>query len=486
MAKGFDLGQVLADVSDLDTESSLIRKIDIDLLNADKKNFYSLDGVDELAENIEFIGLQQPLLVCPDPDIAGTFRVISGHRRRAAIRMIVDAGNDRFRFVPCIVEEAAGSDELQELKLIYANSDTRKMSSSDIAKQAERVEALLYALQKKGVDFPGRMRDHIAEVCKVSASKLARLKVIRESLIPEIKALWENGDLVESGAYRIAQESGEIQLMLLRFIGADGIKKKSEWQIDNGIRKIQTITQRKCSQCNGSCGNAEIMLEWIFSTPTTYHPCEYTCCADCSHLGSCKKSCEATARKAADKRALDKEQKQKAKELQERTDRPKIDAIRTIWCRWDSARRRAGKTVRECFDVCGQYFGCSFEKEVDGYVDGSGKITSTTALPLGGMVIDSVRTLVKTADLLDCSTDYLLGRTDEFTQPAPAKGNDFESQDWNNGLPDKTGEVVALLESSGLRLKRLCWYNSISKDFYFSCGGPKIDAVCRGWIAVPK
>lgn len=142
--------------------------------------------------------------------------------------------------------------------------------------------------------------------------------------------------------------------------------------------------------------------------------------------------------------------------------------------------------MRECFDVCGQYFGRSFEKEVDGYVDGSGKITSTTALPLGGMVIDSVRTLVKTADLLDCSTDYLLGRTDEFTQPAPAKGNDFESQDWNNGLPDKTGEVVALLESSGLRLKRLCWYDSISKDFYFSCGGPKIDAVCRGWIAVPE
>ena len=483
VAKGFDLGAVLSDVSKMDTEYGQLQKIDIDLLNADKKNFYSLDGVDELAENIEFIGLQQPLLVRPDPDAPGKFRVISGHRRRDALRMIVDAGNEAFRFVPCIVEAPAGSDELQELKLIYANSDTRRMSSADVAKQAERVEALLYALQGQGVEFPGRMRDHIAEVCKVSASKLARLKVIREALIPEIKEIWGKGNLPESSAYRIAQESKELQQMLLRFLGVSQIKGSSEWWIDGKLRTIQKISQRKCKPCKDVCENAETMLDWIFANPNAYHPCEYHCCADCDRLGSCKKSCPAMAKKAADKKALDKERKQKAKEYQEAADLSKIKLIRTIWQRWDSARRAAGKTVRECFDVYGKYFGAYFEKDVPGYIDGSGEIKASTVLPFEYMYHDAARSLIQAADLLDCSVDYLLGRTDSMTTTQAAETKPV----WHDGLPDQTGDMIAVLEIGGLRLKKLCYYDHVAKDFYFSRGGQKIDgAKCLSWYAVPS
>ena len=60
------------------------------------------------------------------------------------MRKIVEDGNKAFETVPCIVEAEGGSEALRELRLIYANSDTRRMSSADISKQAERVEALLY------------------------------------------------------------------------------------------------------------------------------------------------------------------------------------------------------------------------------------------------------------------------------------------------------------------------------------------------------
>lgn len=49
----------------------------------------------------------------------------------------------------------------------------------------ERKHAILdkiNELKEEGVEFPGRMRDHVAEACKVSKSKIARLKVIREGL----------------------------------------------------------------------------------------------------------------------------------------------------------------------------------------------------------------------------------------------------------------------------------------------------------------
>ena len=88
----------------------------------------------------------------------------------------------------------------------WAQTNTRRMSSADISKQAERVEALLYQLKEEGVEFPGRMRDHVAEACKVSKSKLSRLKVIREKLAPDIYAgYYERGKLPEDTAYTLAK-----------------------------------------------------------------------------------------------------------------------------------------------------------------------------------------------------------------------------------------------------------------------------------------
>lgn len=205
---GFDLASVLKNVPDSGTSDGRerIEYIGLDKLRDDPNNFYSLDGIEELAENIEFAGLQQPVRVRRDAEHSGEYIIVSGHRRTAAMRKIVEDGNKAFETVPCIVEAEGGSEALRELRLIYANSDTRRMSSADISKQAERVEALLYQLKEEGVEFPGRMRDHVAEACKVSKSKLSRLKVIRDKLAPDIYAgYYERGKLPEDTAYELAK-----------------------------------------------------------------------------------------------------------------------------------------------------------------------------------------------------------------------------------------------------------------------------------------
>ena len=202
----FDLATLLSglDVPAAGTAPKL-QMIELDRLRADEKNFYSIDdaGIAELAASIELIGLQQPLNVRPDPAGDGFFKIISGHRRRAASQLLVNEGKTRFFVVPCIVEEN-GSEALNELRLIYGNANTRQLSNWELAKQAERVQELFYLLKEEGMEFPGRMRDHVAAACQVSKSKLSRLKVISERLEIFLDE-WRDGRLSEAGAYELAQ-----------------------------------------------------------------------------------------------------------------------------------------------------------------------------------------------------------------------------------------------------------------------------------------
>ena len=209
MAKKFNLGDYLKDenVSRLDTEQ--IVYIDLDRIDPDPANFYSLDGLDELAGNIELIGLQQPLRVRPE---GKRFVIVSGHRRRAACMLIRDGGSDQFaRGVPCIVDYGEASPAMRELRLIYANASTRVLTSAELSKQAERVTELLYELKSQGVAFPGRMREHVAAACRVSESKLARLAAIRKNLIDSFRLAFDTGRLNEGNAYRLSQESQAVQ-----------------------------------------------------------------------------------------------------------------------------------------------------------------------------------------------------------------------------------------------------------------------------------
>ena len=218
MAKsGFNLGDYLKDsaVSKKDTAQEQIEYIQLGDIDPDPDNFYSLEGLDELAGNIELVGLQQPLRVRPGPGDHVT--VVSGHRRRAACLLIRDGGSHMFDGgVPCIVERGDVSREMRELRLIYANSSTRVMTSAELSKQAERVEELLYKLKEQGVAFPGRMRDHVAQAVNASKTKLARLHAIRANLKPSLLAEFDAGRINEAVAYRISQENSAVQAELAK------------------------------------------------------------------------------------------------------------------------------------------------------------------------------------------------------------------------------------------------------------------------------
>lgn len=94
---GFDLASMLQDVSNLDTSREQIEYIDISNIDEDPHNFYQLSKVEDLASNIELLGLQQPIRVRDNPDQPGRVIIVSGHRRRAALQLLVDEGKEQYK-----------------------------------------------------------------------------------------------------------------------------------------------------------------------------------------------------------------------------------------------------------------------------------------------------------------------------------------------------------------------------------------------------
>lgn len=486
--KTFDLGTSLADILGAvprsDTEQ--IEYLPLENLVCDERNFYSMDGVEELAANIELVGLQQPLRV-----IAGEppyYVIVSGHRRRAALRILAEEDPERWKTVPCIVETASGSPELQELRLIMANADTRKMSSADLARQAERVQELLYKLKKQGVEFPGRMRDHVAEACRVSKTKLAELKIIRDKLTnPEIRWYWDNGKLNQAQALAIAQAEPYVQAALCTYVGADQLPGCAAWNIESKIRTITKIGERKCKKTGQYCRNGEVMLDRVFRNRNAYNACEYHCCGDCPELTRCKTVCE-FYREEAEKRKMAEKEKKAEERMQEKArENGAIDVTRKIWTRFGELRRSKGLSAEDCCKARGDSFIRSYHGE-DWYEEMEGpkaKITEHTAVPwTNSMQADDVQKLVKTADLFDVSCDYLLGRTDE-KQPAPAKDTDiplrFRS---GNEPPEERCLCWCVFDCQGTRITSSAEWWPDRERWSFK-NGALIDADCVGWYPLP-
>lgn len=317
--KGFDLAAALKGVPDLNTGEEQIVRLPLDRIDPDPENFYSLDGLDELAGNIETVGLLDPIRVRPNGE---RYTVVSGHRRRAAILLIRDGGSKQFENgVPCIVEYGEASDAMRKLRLIYANANTRQLTSAEQSKQAEEVTRLLYELKEQGVEFPGRMRDHVAQACGVTKSKIGRLHAIRENLTAPLLVYYDDGLMVEDVAYQLSRFPEDIQLALSDRL-ADGKKRKMPIgsTVDAVWRNLEEL--QKPMRCRAHAGGPDChaVTDKIVSSlfrPYSWQICDPgKCCLDCWRA---KEGCSGACREARDRAKLDKaveEEKKKQRETE--------------------------------------------------------------------------------------------------------------------------------------------------------------------------
>ena len=465
MAK-FDLAAVLGDVSKLDTGITpdgreQIEYIDIALIDPDPNNFYELTNIAELAASIELLGIQQPLRVRDEADKPGRVMIVSGHRRRAALELLVKEGKDRFASVPCIREANAGSAALQELRLIYANSDTRRLSSAEISKQAERVEALLYQLKEEGMEFPGRMRDHVAEACKVSKSKLARLKVIRDGLIENYRTLYEKNEIKEKTAYTLAHLPHDMQERLFKAVPKLQTSGRAE-QIARAYEK--GWRWEPCLTCpdGSSCKRGDAFLRHDAECFESEMCGGKKCCLECPHgttqYYACDRACSKLKAKKKDQRDEAKEKEERAREKKQAKLQREIQASAK---RIMVAVEQGGIPDSKKFQLS---YGTTSIGQIRHYSSGEFGEKYFYSNPLEFRECN----LFRVAEGLNCSADYLLGRTDE---PALGGGSTGPVA-WTEGVPTESGLYVMETDFDGMRM---------GPDIYrydANTGGIRMPSIC--------
>lgn len=434
----FDIGSFAASLSEtvskLDTQAPQLRYIDIDQLDAHEANFYAVDvsKLDTLADSIAMDGLQQPLVVTPGQD--GRYTVISGHRRRAALRKLVEEdGREDLRRVPCLVKTYQ-SQALAELQLIMANSTARVLTSAEVMHQAQRMEDLLYQLKEEGYSFPGRMRAQVAEACQVSESKLARLKVINACLCSEYMDLFIQDKISEHVAYALAKLPQDFQRRIFkatkeppvaRVVDAltEEYKKGARWEPcltcpdGKACTRGDSFLRHDCENEYSMCKGEKCCLE-CYGAKTDCYPCDRMC----SKAQAVRKE----KRNDAKAQALSMEGKVQA---ERRRDAQGI-ASRLVKAA-DSVGAAGNSRVQ-----LGRYGSPWSVKDLRRFAAGDFGDTHLSGWEFGQ---DDVKRFAKAAETLGCSVDYIMGLTDEV-QP----GKSHQDSQWQTGKPTTNGYYWAI------------------------------------------
>ena len=203
MARKVNVGAMVAhDVFNLDTLDMQVVQIPLEQLIVNEHNFFTVEDVQELADHIALHGLFNPLTVCAADD--GKYRIVAGHRRRKALELL---GR---KDAPCIVKSYDGEDS-EMVALIQSNLTSRELTYYEKMEAVIRLEKALRSMKERGVELPGRLRDHLAEQVSESASAVHRMQYIHKNLSPALLEALRHEQIGESVADELAHSSEKVQ-----------------------------------------------------------------------------------------------------------------------------------------------------------------------------------------------------------------------------------------------------------------------------------
>lgn len=452
----FDVSSIFAQqvqaVSKSDTGREL-KLVDIDDLVSNNANFYAVDEdkLDELKNSIALSGIMDPPTVTPTED--GKYRLISGHRRTAAVRALVAEGREDLRKMPVFVRNPKSA-AMEELELIMANSTARVLTSAEISQAAQRVERLLYDLKEQGVEFPGRMRDHVAEACNVSRTKLANLHTIETNLIADFKSQWRSGTLPDATALALARCEPAFQMRLRDALArtkdaptadaVDMVRKLSE----SGVKwrpsyHLHCPDGKLCTSSRDDAALRHDVLGGYYGSPCKGE----TCCMDCRSGArseawcACDQMCARAKQYRTDQNAKEKQKEETKEERRQRGFREAIQRkaqrlVRAI----DAAGLRDDKKL-----VFASYQAEPTVKTLRAYANGE----FGDAHFYGTDCLDpDAKHVPELCKALSCSADYLLGMTDELT---PVSKSDTALGEWRTDDDFPDGQILLLMEADGTR-----------------------------------
>lgn len=201
-----------ASVSNLDK----VQKIPLGFIKSNEQNFYSIEGIDELADSIAMVGLLEPVRVVrisSSPTQPYQYKLISGHRRFRAFMALYnrrEEGYLQYAEIPALIMEDL--DDLSEtFALITANSTARELSYAEKLKQEQLLRETLAAMKEAGKPVPKNLGQYIADQIGTSRNEVSRMHSINENLIPEAREQVDKGEMTAQKAYELSRKPEQEQ-----------------------------------------------------------------------------------------------------------------------------------------------------------------------------------------------------------------------------------------------------------------------------------
>lgn len=237
-----------------------------------KHNKYSMDEISELATGIHMAGeLQQPLVL---GKVGDEFWLVSGHRRHAAIDMLVQEGEEQFAEVDCRYKPMTETEFRMEL--LIGNTFNRKPTDYDKMIEAQEWKDLLQQMKKEGSFKPekgSRTRDYIAAIMGEATGTIGTLQQISNNATDAVKEQFEAGTMNMTAAAEASKLPEEDQNAIAEAAAAGQetraaeIKAMAEQAANEGImNEPEEGEEQEEEHCRATL---EQMKETVSDTDTT-------------------------------------------------------------------------------------------------------------------------------------------------------------------------------------------------------------------------
>ena len=452
--KNFDISKFAAGIKPVRSESDTMMEIQVDDIRDNPRNFYPTpdpQALQALMDSIRANGLLEPPTVVPAGD--GTYRLISGHSRMAAIKALRETETpDQWATVLCRVLPPM-SEGQEQAAVIEANRQ-RVKSPALLADEVERLTKAYIKRREAGEDLPGRIRDRVAETLRINATKAANVTAIKNGLkVPGIVERWKHNEIPEAAALLIARMDLDEQYRLLDWM----INKGRSYTI-NEVRKFDICYRSacKCDKTGKPCENIERIYDHDL------HHGEWSgagCCVKCLKRDTCPAACKYVEKKPV-------EQPQ-APAVNPAAKDPRLDykvMVPTFCQRVKELRIQTGMSRKEFAQSIDEFPG-TYSACENNSMCGSEKIA-------------------KLALCFGVSTDYLYGLTDDLTPPTLPEGQ-LMIAGWMPGstTPAEPGEFATYVDlGNGKLLKRFFDWDG---QHWMMPGGIEAQAPVAWWMRLP-
>lgn len=182
-----------------------------------EENKFSQEELMERVDSIRTAGrLLQPIsyLDIQLPD--GTYKIISGHTRHEALRILGEEDPKWLENIPCTPITTATitlpiSEESKEKLLIRLANDYRTKTDADRLMEYRENKEMYMELKRNGYKLSDKMRNLLADDLKVSSAQVGKIDYIEKHAVPEVIKALENNHMSITEADQVAHMKEEDQ-----------------------------------------------------------------------------------------------------------------------------------------------------------------------------------------------------------------------------------------------------------------------------------